>query len=139
MVNDLKTRFSLYLERSLWGHFWWKLDKINHFLKAFLCSFKWERSKIFSSNPKKTKKKVFKLNGSNTRKSHFYCTLRYHCSTHPLWKWSNLMFFWIVFDFFSNVNSCVYLDLFTLQIQLEKVGLVKHPKKRFSLYFARSL
>ena len=49
------------------------------------------------------------------------------------------MFFWIVFDFFSNVNSCVYLDLFTLQIQLEKVGLVKHPKKRFSLYFARSL
>ena len=72
---------------------------------------------------------MFKLNGSNTRKSHFYCTLRYHCSTHPLWKWSNLMFFWIVFDFFSNVNSCVYLDLFTLQIQLEKVGLVKHPKK----------
>ena len=40
---------------------------------------------------------------------------------------------------FPTMTRWVYLYLFTRQKQLKKVGLVKHLKKRYSLYFVRSL
>ena len=54
-----------------------------------------------------------KLNGSNTRKYHFHCTLRYHCSALSEWKWTKLINFWKGFECFSKCDqSCLSRSIY---------------------------